>query len=201
MRPHPDKAVLDELFPAVQRYQELASKHGIGDIFQDNGGKLLQVLLVLNLRVMPGREGNDAIDADGKEFELKSVNVLLTTSFSTHHHMNPVIIAKYRKVDWIFAVYKGIELQAIFKLTPTDLEYYYSAWEAKWHDSDGKDINNPKIPLKFVVQKGELLYQANDLIVSSKMRSKESVILDSSGNPIKPPKSRTQRGGSKGRSK
>lgn len=117
MIPHPDKKVLDELFPAIQRYQELASKHGIGDIFQDNGGKLLQVLLVLNLQVIPGREGNDAYDEAGNEFELKSVNTLLTTSFSTHHHMNPTIIAKYRRVDWIFAVYQGIELQAIYKLT------------------------------------------------------------------------------------
>jgi Restriction endonuclease PvuII len=102
MIPHPDKMILDDLFPYIQQYQELAAKHGINDIFQDNGGKILQVLLVTGLKVLPGREGNDAKDADGNEYELKSVNIALTKSFSTHHHINPRIIDKYRQVDWIF---------------------------------------------------------------------------------------------------
>jgi hypothetical protein len=55
--PHSDKAILDELFPYIQRYQELATKYGINDIFQDNGGKILQVLLVTGLEILPGREG------------------------------------------------------------------------------------------------------------------------------------------------
>jgi hypothetical protein len=160
MRPHPDKAKLDELFPHIRQYQELASKHGINDIFQDNGGKLLQVLLITGLKVLPGREGNDAIDEEGNEYELKSVNILLTKSFSTHHHMNPTIIAKYRQVDWIFAVYEGIEILAIYRLTPQDLEPFYSKWEAKWRSDGGKDINNPKIPLKFVAEAGQLIFSA-----------------------------------------
>ena len=118
MTPHPDTAELDRLFPYIREYQELASKHGIGDIFQDNGGKLLQLLLVTGLRCIGSREGNDAVDAEGKEYELKSVNVLLTKSFSTHHHMNPVILAKYRQVDWLLAIYEGIELQEIYRMKP-----------------------------------------------------------------------------------
>ena len=160
MKPHPDKKKFDTLFPYVQDYQKLASDHGINDIFQDNGGKLLQVLLITGLTVLPGREGNDAKDEEGNEYELKSVNMLLTTSFSTHHHMNPGIIEKYRKVDWIFAVYEGIELKAIYQLTPNNLEPYYSKWESKWHKDGGKDINNPKIPLKYVIKNGALLYNA-----------------------------------------
>ena len=160
MTPHPDKAILDDLFPYIQRYQDLASQHGINDIFQDNGGKILQVLLVTGLEIIPGREGNDAKDANGNEFELKSVNIALTKSFSTHHHINPRIIEKYRQVDWIFAVYRGINLLSIYKLTPLDLEYFYTQWEAKWHDKGGKDINNPKIPLKYVMEHGELLYSS-----------------------------------------
>jgi len=158
LRAHRDLAKLEKLFPYIQRYQELASRHGINDIFQDNGGKLLQVLLTLGLRVIPGREGNDAVDLDGKEYELKSVNIDLTQSFSTHHHMNPVIIRKYRKVDWIFAVYRNIEIQAIYRLTPQDLEPFYKKWESKWHADGQKDINNPKVPLSYVVKNGELLY-------------------------------------------
>lgn len=95
--PHADVERLQKLWPAIQAYQDLATKHDIGDIFQDNGGKLLQVLLLLGLQVLPGREGNDAIDESGLEYELKSVNIELVKSFSTHHHMNPDIIAKYRK--------------------------------------------------------------------------------------------------------
>ena len=160
MNSHPDKKILDELFPYLRKYQELANAHGINDIFQDNGGKLLQVLLITGLEVLPGREGNDAKDNDGNEYELKSVNIELTESFSTHHHMNPGIVAKYRQVMWIFAIYRGIELQSLYKMTPEGLEPYLSKWEREWHASGGKDINNPKIPLKFVMKCGDLIYQA-----------------------------------------
>ena len=159
MKPHPDTTELERLCPYIREYQALASKHGIGDIFQDNGGKVLQLLLVTGLRCIGSREGNDAVDAEGKEYELKSVNVLLTKSFSTHHHMNPVILAKYRQVDWLLAIYEGIELQEIYRMKPAMLEPYFSSWEKKWHESGGKDINNPKIPVKFVVQHGELIYR------------------------------------------
>ena len=94
------------------------------------------------------------------EYELKSVNIRLTRSFSTHHHMNPSIIKKYRQVDWIFAVYEGIEIQEIYRLTPQALEPFFSKWERKWHADGGKDINNPKIPLSFVKDEGEVLYHA-----------------------------------------
>lgn len=160
MKPHADYEVLKKLWPAVERYQKLAARHGIGDIFQDNGGKILQVLLLTGLENLAGREGNDAIDASGNEYELKSVNIQLTQSFSTHHHMNPTIIAKYRRVDWIFAVYDGITLLELYRLTPDDLELYYSRWEEKWHADGGKDINNPKIPLKYVRENGELIYNS-----------------------------------------
>lgn len=160
MKAHRDKAELDRLFPYIREYQALASKHGIGDIFQDNGGKLLQLLLVTGLKNISGREGNDAVDAEGNEYELKSVNVLLTQSFSTHHHMNPTILAKYRKVNWVFATYEGVELKAIYRMTAAALETYFSKWETKWHAEGGKDINNPKIPVKFVKEHGELIFSA-----------------------------------------
>ncbi len=162
MTPHPDKAEFDRLFPYLREYQDLASKHGIGDIFQDNGGKLLQLLLITGLKGIGGREGNDARDEKGREYELKSVNTLLTKSFSTHHHMNPTILAKYRKVDWVFAIYEGIELQAIYLMKPVGLEPYFSKWEHKWHDSGGKDINNPKIPVKFIVERGKLIHRKSE---------------------------------------
>lgn len=158
-----DQAVFENCIPALRRYQQLATKHGIGDIFQDNGGKLLQIILITKLKVLPGREGNDAVDATGRECELKSVNRSLTKSFSTHHHLNPTIVSKYRKVDWYFAVYEGIELIVLYKVPAKKLEPYFAAWETKWTASGGKDINNPKIPLKFVESVGEKIYQAESI--------------------------------------
>jgi len=155
---HQDLNYFRKIQPGTNELQALAEKHGINDIFQDNGGKLLEVILIIGLQVLPGREGNDAIDQNGNEYELKSVNIQLTKSFSTHHHMNPTIIAKYRKVDWIFAVYEGIRLLAIYQLTPNDLDPYYTKWETKWNDDGEKDINNPKIPLKFVEANGTRIY-------------------------------------------
>jgi hypothetical protein len=108
---------------------------------------------------LPGREGNDAVDANGKECELKSVNRSLTQSFSTHHHLNPTIVGKYRQVDWYFAVYEGIELIALYKLPAEKLEPYFLKWEKQWHESGGKDINNPKIPLKFVESVGTIIHE------------------------------------------
>jgi len=178
---HADHARLLQLWPAVQEYQDLAAAHGIGDIFQDNGGKLLQVLLLLGLRSLPGREGNDAIDDSGQEYELKSVNIELTVGFSTHHHMNPTIIAKYRKVPWIFAIYRNITLEAVYVLQPVDLETYYSDWEQKWRDDGNKDINNPKIPVKFVMEKGVLVHGNPPTIAARKKAHRAAALKKRTG--------------------
>jgi len=154
---HHDKAELDKIFPHLRLLQSLARKHGIQDIFQDNGGKLLQIALVTGLTLLRKREGNDAVDEEGREYELKSVNAALTSSFSTHHHLNPTILKKYRSVGWIFAVYDDIELQTVYYLARDQLEPFFSKWEKKWNAS-GKDINNPKIPLKFVVANGHRIF-------------------------------------------
>jgi len=178
-KPHEDYENLKATWPSVEEYQGLATKHGIDDIFQDNGGKLLQVLLLLDLRIIPGREGNDAADAHGREYELKSVNIELTKGFSTHHHMNPAIIAKYRQVPWIFAIYRHIALQAVYILEPHNLEFYFQKWEKKWHTDGGKDINNPKIPVKYVLEKGRLLYGESPDI--SARRKVQPTPLDAAG--------------------
>lgn len=156
---HPDWDRLQALLPAVREYQKLATEHGINDIFQDNGGKILQMLFALNLQGLPGREGNDAVDADGLEYELKSVNVMLTPNFSTHHHINPTILAKYKQVGWYFAVFQDIEMRRIYHVGTNALAYFFDMWEQKWHDEGGKDINNPKIPLSFVMEHGTEVFE------------------------------------------
>lgn len=164
--PHPDIAEIDRLLPAIQEYQALANKHGISDIFQDNGGKLLQVLLILGLEAIPGREGNDATDVlDAEEpenprrqYELKSVNLALQRTFTTHHHLNHIILEKYRQATWIFATYQGINIQEIYRVEPAALATYFDRWEARLRNPNTSHINNPKIPVSHVRKHGELIY-------------------------------------------
>ena len=155
---NPDYQEYLRLFPAINEYQNLAIKYKIADIFQDNGGKYVQLLILLGLKTDGKREGNDAFDEHGVEFEIKTVNILLRESFSTHHHLNKDILTKYRKVGWYFAVYKSIELQCIYRMTPEAMEHYYTAWEKKLNASGKKDINNPKIPVRYVLANGSLVW-------------------------------------------
>ncbi|GIW03511.1 MAG: hypothetical protein KatS3mg059_0131 [Thermomicrobiales bacterium] len=94
---------LDRLRRAIEgckELQRLAEKYGSRDIFQDNGGKVLQSLIILGLRAVGGREGNDARDDEGNEYELKTINIALgaTRGVTTHHHLNKRILDKYRRV-------------------------------------------------------------------------------------------------------
>jgi len=176
MARHPDWKKLEALMPAVREFQALATEHGIDDIFQDNGGKILQMLLALNLQGIPGREGNDAVDLEGREYELKSVNIWLTAGFSTNHHINIPIIEKYRQARWVFAIYEGIEMRRAYYLHGEKLEEHFSKWEGEWNATK-RDLNNPKVPLKFVSKHGECLYEDGrplDLDAAASIRRKRT---------------------------
>ncbi len=165
--PHADWSKVEALWPYIEQYQALAKKHGIEDIFQDSGGKLLQTLLLTGLTNLKGRMGNDAADEEGREYELKSVNVAdgRKNGFTTHHHLNAIILDKYRKVAaWYFSTYDGIELQSIHRMPPRTLEEpYFQLWErkiaARIEAGKSPDLNNPKIPVWFVRKDGELVYE------------------------------------------
>jgi len=153
---------LQAAFEGVRALQELAREYEITDIFQDNGGKVLQVLILLGLKSSPGREGNDAIDAEGNEYELKTLNRSLNKNagVTTHHHLNRDILAKYRAVKaWYIAIYEGIELIEIYKVSPGILEEKFGEWERKLDNVDS--INNPKLPMR-LIRRGELVYQQDD---------------------------------------
>ncbi|MES2683052.1 MAG: restriction endonuclease [Pseudomonadota bacterium] len=171
MKSHDDYEELLRLKPAVQEFQDLATKHGIADIFQDNGGKLLELLLLTGLKGKAGREGNDAVDEQGQEYELKTMNAGLVSNFSTHHHMNLDIIEKYRQVPWVFGIYKNIELVSAYLVPANGLKDRFDEWEAKINatkarlEADGKtadmnaiSINNPKINASMVEKVGKLFY-------------------------------------------
>lgn len=151
---------LEQLWENLHDLSLLAEDYGIDDIFQDNGAKVLQQLIILNMDILPGREGNDAVSKSGTEWEMKSINLNTSaTGFSTNHHTTYDIIAKYRQVPWSFAIYYGMHLSEIYVMTPDMLEPLYTRWEEKL--STTTHLNNPKIPVKFVRENGIKVYPIN----------------------------------------
>lgn len=143
--------------------ENLARTYEIYDIAQDNNLKLLQTLIYFDLKNQPGREGSDAIDRYGHEWELKTANADLVTGFSTNHHTNHERIAQFRKERWLFSIYRGIKLQEVYAMSPKTLEPYFTDWTDKINkkEAEGMDnphINNPKIQLKFVRANGIQVY-------------------------------------------
>lgn len=147
--------------PHLTELQKLATQHGIDDIFQDNGGKLLEVLLLRNLKGIPGRAGNDATDETGQEYEVKTMNLLKVSHFSTHHHMNPRIIKKYRAAKWLFGIYRNIELLSVYEVPVNGLDEKFTKWERTIESRLARgvppDMNNPTISAKLVQKLGKLV--------------------------------------------
>ena len=152
----------ENLWKGLQKLNQFGIKYGIDDIFQDNGAKVLQQLVLLNFKNLAGREGNDAIDSLGIEWEMKSANIEKVSGFSTHHHLNFKILQKYRSVPWSFATYRHIDLKEIYVMTSKELEPMFQKWEAsltgKANVPKVESINNPKIPVKFVRKVGHMIY-------------------------------------------
>lgn len=153
-------ARLEKLWENLHELADMCKEYGIQDMLQDNGLKVMQQLVYLNMDFLPGREGNDSISNSGTEWEMKSVNILLTSGFSTNHHTNHDIIAKYRKVPWTFSIYEGIVLKEIYVMRPEQLEPIFRHWEDQLDDGRSH-INNPKIPVKFVRENGLKVYPIN----------------------------------------
>jgi len=159
---------ITRLWSALEELSALAATHGILDIFQDNGAKTLQQMIVLNFSNIKGREGNDGRDENGTEWEMKSANAELVSGFSTHHHLNPIILKKYRSVPWSFAIYKHTHLNEIFVLHPMQLEPQFKKWESRLDGTSRNSIgtllprvdslNNPKIPISFVREIGTKVF-------------------------------------------
>ncbi len=101
--------------------------------------------------------------------------------------MNQAIIDHYRSVDWIFGVYEGIELQHIYHLTAADLETYFQLWEERLREGRGH-LNNPKIPLNWVIETGVRIFRSESSRLSkefqeellSALRDKHRELLDRS---------------------
>ncbi len=156
-----DKTSVDILWDQLQTLQEIASDFGIDNIFQDNGAEILQQLIYLNMKAVPGREGNDGVDINGCEWEMKSIDISKGhNEISTNHHLNHAIIEKYRTVPWSIALYDGIYLKKIYVIGRDQMQPLFDDWEEKLKTKES--LNNPKIPLAFIEQNGFLIYQEGD---------------------------------------
>lgn len=160
----PNQELLDiyeTAYPFLSKLQEAAFVRGIPDIFQDNGGKTIEICARLGLTPLPGREGNDAKDSLENEYEIKTVNLNGTvSSYSIHHTVTENVLQKYEKVYWIFAEYRSIHLEQIFVATPQIMAKYINLWRTKKQA-------NPKfkasIPIKDVREIGTLVWSGSIL--------------------------------------
>ncbi len=156
-----DKTSVDILWRQLATLQEIASDFGISNIFQDNGAEILQQLIYLNMKAVPGREGNDGVDINGCEWEMKSLDISKgNAGITTNHHLNAAIIEKYKTVPWSVAIYDGIHLKKIYIVGNEQLRPMFSKWEKQLETQES--INNPKIPLAYIEEHGILIYSEGD---------------------------------------
>lgn len=150
-----DEEVISE---CKDRLVSIGQKYGIENVFEDNNIRLLSVLINFpGLKILPQRNGNDAVDKDGNEYEIKTTT---TRYFSTSHHVNLNLLEKYRNTSWIFALFdsEGV-LDKVYKASPDKMRYYFDMWETRL--SEDSHINNPKISFSFVKTNCTLVYDAS----------------------------------------
>jgi Restriction endonuclease PvuII. len=159
IEPHPDHYQASLVSKVMTRIlEDIGNRHGIYDLAQDNGHRVLQVKLQLNLAVVGGRNGNDLKDSRGFEYELKTCNLdNAKPAFTTSHHLIPKTINKYRRAGFIFAAYRGGQIVSIYVVHPQTLSRLFDNWESSLNNGKSH-LNNPVISLANVREKGELVW-------------------------------------------
>jgi len=158
--------------------QAEASHHDIHNVFDDGGYKELILLRLFNLRKLD-RVGDDAEDAEGRRYEIKTVARVAssgrrkaTLSVTTEHTLTKANLVRYRATYlWIVAVFEQAHPEAIYEITPDLLEQYFAAWETRLdvqealREEGGAPVhlNNPKIPLGFIAQYGLQVWPPEDV--------------------------------------
>jgi hypothetical protein len=159
------------------KLQEEASQHHIHNVFDDGGYKELILLRLFRLRKL-AREGHDAVDANGRYYEIKTVARVSSSgrrktslSVTTEHTLTKANITRYRRAFlWIVAVFDQSRPEAIYEIAPAALEPFFTAWETKLdqqqalHTAGGAPVhlNNPKIPLAYIAQHGVQVWPPRD---------------------------------------
>ena len=164
LKPAGDIQPLIEIGVALQTK---ATDHNIHNVFDDGGYKELMLLTLFELRKLD-REGDDAVDAEGRRYEIKTVARVSSRGskksqlqVTTEHTMTLPNIVRYRQTFlWIVAVFDQARPEAIYEITPDHLEPYFALWETRLRATNERGellidhINNPKIPLNYIAAKG-----------------------------------------------
>lgn len=180
-RPAPKLTPTGDIRPIVElgiRLQDAATAHDIHNVFDDGGYKELLLMTLFNLRKL-GREGDDAEDAEGRRYEIKTVARMSSEGvrkkslgITTEHTLTHTNIARYRQTFlWIVAVFDQAHPEAIYEVSPDQLEPFFAKWEAeldrqeqlRTEGSAVAHINNPKIPLKFIAAVGIQVWPPADI--------------------------------------
>jgi hypothetical protein len=147
--------------------QAAATLKGIHNVFDDGGYKELLMLSLFNLQKLD-RTGDDAADASGRQYEMKTVARVNSAgvrksslSITTEHTLTMKNITRYRGTFlWIVAVFNQASPEVVYEIPPSELEPFFARWEAKLaaqgqvEGAAPNHLNNPKIPLKFIAEHG-----------------------------------------------
>jgi hypothetical protein len=158
--------------------QAEATAHAIHNVFDDGGYKELILLRLFELTKLD-RVGDDATDIEGRRYEIKTVARVAASgqrkthlAITTEHTLTQANINRYRQTYlWIIAVFDQAHPEAIYEITPDALEPYFASWEERLgqqeelREEGGAPVhlNNPKIPLSFIVTHGIQVWPPEDV--------------------------------------
>lgn len=160
------KGYIRDILSMADPLESRANSAGIYNVFEDSGLRTLILCSLLDLRTIPGRLGDDAIDAYGHRYELKTVNVRKSDGvrrsaypgISTEHTLNEAIIERYRRTTaWVIGIFDGHTPKEVWQVPSAALEATYQNW-INLIRVRRDTLNNPKIPFQTVRAQGFCVY-------------------------------------------
>lgn len=148
--------------------EEEANKIGIFNVFDDGGYRTLLLCTMFGLHVLPGKQGDDAVDSEGHTFELKTVNLKSGSGMfkenypgvGTAHSLSEANIARYQKTTgWIIGVFIGNTPIEVWQVDSKYFDLLFQRLGQKVAANRG--TNNPKIPFKLIRRHGKRIYRSN----------------------------------------
>jgi hypothetical protein len=157
---------ITEMLEIAAKLQKHGTMKNIVSIFDDGGYRELLMGELFGLLLHKGRHGDDATDDKGRNYELKTVNLVDTSGnlrknpgVTTCHHVNYEIINRYRGLHaWVVGVFFINEPVEIYELEPKFIEELLDKWENRLKNENISHINNPKIKLQDIRKHGTLHY-------------------------------------------